>query len=344
MRIDLLPSDKKVYRANLHTHSNLSDGKLAPKELRDVYREQGYSVLAITDHEFCIDHSDLNCEDFLLLTGYELQIVDPVRPRRANQKCCHVCLLSKDPHDFKHVFFSPNAYDLRRLCHIPEEIPNMKYVGEPFVEKYYDVDLINEVARLAKENNYLIAYNHPTWSLEEYPTYSKLRGFYAMEIYNNDCSQQGMDEYNPAVYDCMLRSGARLGCIATDDAHYGHPVGDPLCDLFGGWTMIWAESLDYGKIVEALEKGDFYASTGPEIKALYWEDGKIHVETSDARSIALTTGGRRSCFVKAREGEFVHEAVFPLAADDGYIRITVKDWQGRPANSRAYFTDEFNCK
>lgn len=341
MRTDLLPSGKQAFKANLHTHSNLSDGNMSPLQLRDAYRGHGYSVLSITDHEFCVDHSDLNLDDFLLITGYELQLVDPVRPRRRNQKCCHMCLLSKDPHEFRHVYFSPDAYDLRRLCHIPEEIPNMKYVGEPFVEKYYDVDLINEIARLANENNFLIAYNHPTWSLEEYPTYSKLRGFYAMEIYNNDCATIGLDEYNPAVYDCMLRHGARLGCIATDDSHQSYPIGDPKCDLFGGWTMIYADRLDYGLIMQALEKGDFYASTGPEIRALWVEDGSLHVETDGVRSIALSTGGRRSGSVIAGQGECVTEAVFPVMEDDGYVRITVKDWQGRPANSRAYFLDEF---
>ncbi len=341
MKIDFLPSGKKAFKANLHTHSNLSDGNMTPEQLRDVYHDHGYSVLAITDHEFCLDHSDLNLEDFLLITGYELQVVDPVRPRRPGQKCCHMCLLSKDPHEFRHVFFNPDAYDLRRLCHVPELIPEMKYAGEPFVEKYYDVDLINEIAVLAKENNFLIAYNHPQWSLEEYPTYAKLRGFYAMEIYNNDCYTIGIDEYNPAVYDCMLRHGARLGCIATDDSHQGHPLGDPKCDLFGGWTMIYAESLDYDKIMAALEKGDFYASTGPEIKAIWVEDGSLHVETDDVHTIALSTAGRRSAREIAPAGGSLREAVFPLREDDGYVRITVKDHQGRPANSRAYFTDEY---
>ena len=63
--------DIKQYKANLHCHSNLSDGKLTPQELREAYKKRGYSVLAITDHERPKNHSDLTQEDFLFITGYE---------------------------------------------------------------------------------------------------------------------------------------------------------------------------------------------------------------------------------------------------------------------------------
>ena len=42
---------------NLHSHSNLSDGRLTPEELIRAYREAGYSILAITDHEASYDHT-----------------------------------------------------------------------------------------------------------------------------------------------------------------------------------------------------------------------------------------------------------------------------------------------
>ena len=210
MKKYLLPNNKNVYKANLHCHSNLSDGKMTPEELAKAYYEHGYSVLSITDHEFFADHSDLNREDFLMLTGYELQIVDPVRPRREDQKCAHMCIISKDPHKMKHVLFNPDAFDLRRLCHVPEKIPEMEYVGDILTEKYYDIDLINEAARLANENGMLIAYNHPTWSLENYERYMSYHGMNAMEMFNFSSSVDGYNEYNPDIYDDMLRNGNDL--------------------------------------------------------------------------------------------------------------------------------------
>ena len=79
-RIDLLPSGGCQYKANLHCHSHLSDGEFSPEKLRDIYREKGYSVLAVTDHNRLVEHSDLNREDFLMLTGYEVDFLSGEKP------------------------------------------------------------------------------------------------------------------------------------------------------------------------------------------------------------------------------------------------------------------------
>jgi hypothetical protein len=86
---------------------------------------------------------------------------------------------------------------------------------------------------------------------------------------------------------------------------------------------------------EAMEKGDLYASTGPEIKELWFEDGRIHVVCSPAATIKANYG--------ARYAE-LHEAStytsFPVPEDYLSVRITVTDTEGRCANTRAYFVDE----
>ena len=64
----------KQYRANLHSHTNLSDGTLTPEQMVQAYQEKGYSILAITDHEAPYDHTALSTDNFLMLTGYEAYI------------------------------------------------------------------------------------------------------------------------------------------------------------------------------------------------------------------------------------------------------------------------------
>lgn len=76
MRKYLISEKGKFYKANLHCHSTVSDGRNTPEELRDYYKAHGYQILALTDHELLVDHSDLNAEDFLMFTGYEYAIVD----------------------------------------------------------------------------------------------------------------------------------------------------------------------------------------------------------------------------------------------------------------------------
>ena len=59
---------------------------------------------------------------------------------------------------------------------------------------------------------------------------------------------------------------------------------------------IWikADKLEYRTITKALEDGHFYASQGPEIHDLWFEDGMIHVTCSPAERVLLTCGRRRA--------------------------------------------------
>ena len=104
--------------------------------------------------------------------------------------------------------------------------------------------------------------------------------------------------------------------------------------------MIKAEKLEYEAITDSLFSGDFYASTGPEIKELYIEDGKVKVKTSAAVSIAMSTARRNTKNKLAKRGSYISEAEFILDVSEKYFRITVNDENGGHANSRAYFVDE----
>ena len=73
----LLPPTGNFYKANLHTHTTCSDGSKTPEQIKEIYKAQGYSVLAYTDHDVMIDHSDLNDEAFLAITSYEVETNAP---------------------------------------------------------------------------------------------------------------------------------------------------------------------------------------------------------------------------------------------------------------------------
>ena len=51
MYTDLL--GKTRYKVNLHTHTTLSDGRLTPEEVIEIYRKNGYDAVALTDHWVC---------------------------------------------------------------------------------------------------------------------------------------------------------------------------------------------------------------------------------------------------------------------------------------------------
>lgn len=193
--------------------------------------------------------------------------------------------------------------------------------------------------RCGAENGFFVTYNHPVWSLESYPEYSGYSGMHAMEIFNTGCVYEGYPDYNPLPYDDLLRLGNRIFCIAADDNHNHSAPDSPLYDSFGSWVTIRAEALEYGKITSALERGDFYASCGPEIYELYVEDGYVHIKTSPAHMISYVSGVRRCMAVGAFYGESVTEASFRIDDGDIYFRIDVTDDHGRHADTNAVFVD-----
>ena len=69
---NLLPVVDKYFKTCLHTHSTVDDGHMDPAEVKERYKAAGYSVIALTDHETCFTHHELNDPDFLMLTGYEM--------------------------------------------------------------------------------------------------------------------------------------------------------------------------------------------------------------------------------------------------------------------------------
>ncbi len=64
-------------KANLHTHSTLSDGQFTPAEVIARYRNRGYDVLAFTDHRTANPVSQYDGEGMVLLSGIEQHPAGP---------------------------------------------------------------------------------------------------------------------------------------------------------------------------------------------------------------------------------------------------------------------------
>ena len=339
MKYYFLPENGRFFKANLHCHSNLSDGRLTPEELKQVYKENGYSVLSITDHEGIFDHGYLDDDDFLTLPGYEREIncTDPVEEGWNSVRTCHMCFYPKDRNNIKCICFDPDfVHPKFKWMHDPELKANMQYIGEPYKELHYDADCVNHIISEANKNGFLVTLNHLEWSYELYEQFSKYEGMFATEIYNN-----ASFEYNDRYYDMLLRLGKRIYCVAADDNHNSAPNDSVNSDSCGGWVMIKADKLEHESIISSLQNGDFYASTGPEIKSLYLEDSKICVDCSEAKTVIMYTGNRRKGVLRAEKGNAVTHAEFNANEIYEYFRIEIRDFEGNKAFSRAYFTDTY---
>ncbi len=339
MKKYLLPQNGNFYKANLHCHTNISDGRLCPSDVKELYKAHGYSVVAYTDHDVFVPHHELTDENFLALAGFEAEFNENgVYPSGKDVPSTHLCFIAKSPDMLVQPCWNEKYAYIGGAEKYKTQIKFDAY-EKPF-ERNRTPECVNTMIKKAREQGFFITYNHPTWSLDNYENYTKFEGMHAMEIFNTGCHVLGYQSYAPNVYEDILRTGKRIFTVAADDNHNKDPESSPKCDSFGGYVMIKAQSLDYTTITNALFAGNFYASQGPEIYDLYVEDGRICVTCSEAAMISLNTGRRSAQCVIAKNGESVNHAEFPFSAEDVYLRITVKDSTGKFADTNAYFIDE----
>ena len=345
MKRILIDSKQPQFKANLHCHSNYSDGQNSPEEIKEAYRQRGYSIVAFTDHDILYDQSRLTDETFLALNGYEvatetedfINIPQHELPndceynsnfyRYYYQKRAHFNLIAKSPTIDTQICYNPKHNCCATLK--PKDVKSIP----PFHERRHTTEDFNYVIEQANKNGFLVAYNHPKWSLHKIDDYIGLRGIFAVEWHNGASDSNGLHE-NTDAYDDFLLTDNRIFTIATDDTHSLNPH-----HAFQGWTWILAEKLDYPSIISALEKGSFYSSQGPKIISAWLEDKTLHVETLGGVSLFIIarTRERFGIYEYTKKDDVTCFSVNLKHIASPFFRFEVVDEQGKKACSNAVF-------
>ena len=138
------------------------------------------------------------------------------------------------------------------------------------------------------------------------------------------------------VWDALLTEGKEIYGIAVDDAHHFQgEFGPDRANPGRGWVSVRAEELEPGALMDALEAGHFYASTGVALDDIEVEPGRITLRIAPDRDFRYTT-----TFI-GPEGRTLHTtvdnpAVFDLATHGvgpagpgpGYVRAEVRNSRG----------------
>ena len=159
MKDQILLPEAGYYKANLHCHTTLSDGEFTPEQIKAAYQEQGYSIVAFTDHRRYENHTQLNDEGFLALAALEVDLTEEPAPGRdwPVRKCYHLNLLDTDP--------SVHAAE-KQTSPLP-------------ACAYGDLEGLNRYIQEMNGLGFLVCYNHPYWSLQDWRDYSGLKGLFA---------------------------------------------------------------------------------------------------------------------------------------------------------------------
>lgn len=336
--MNFISRDDRQFKANLHAHTVLSDGNLTPEESVKVYKEKGYQILALTDHEAPYAHQGFTTDDFLMLTGYEAYI----RPSAACELDrfgpeIHLNLFAKDPDNLTFIGYDPNfcKYCTREYA---DSLPKSRDLGP----RRFDPAYIQSFIDCAVENGYLVSYNHPVWSMDSAENILNLNGCFSLEVFNTGSMMISGHEENLALYDALLRRGKFWYLHGADDNHNTVPLGDPLSDSFGSWTMVIAPELTYPSVIHALEQGHFYATTGPVIQELRVCEGKVFLECSPVVRITMHMSPKYCRNVWNSDGSEFSSAEFDLPEDAPYVYFTIWDKHGKKAHTRAFTREEFS--
>lgn len=315
MKKYLISPEKKQYKANMHSHSTFSDGKLTVEQLKEAYMERGYSVFAFSDHRTIHDHRDLAEANFLPLSAAEIDVSQPGKENFNLRKSFHFNIIRRNPDsDFQ-----------------------LKYNNANFSFEY-----INELIAEAKANNCIVVANHPNWSLFTEDDYMKIEGLDGFELYNCiTANYGGALSFTPEIYMYLLRNGHYVRPIGADDNHsFCLPFSEPYNDSFGGFTYIMADKLDYLSIIGAIDAGDCYCSMGPQFKEISVDGDELYVKTTDAVQISMLCDTRYTKFVNAPQGETVNELKATISRENvgKFILFYTVDKNGLHAMTRAYIT------
>ncbi|MBZ0279082.1 MAG: CehA/McbA family metallohydrolase [Anaerolineae bacterium] len=278
------------YRGNLHTHSTISDGKLAPAEVCRLYADLGYDFIALTDH---------------FMEQYHYPISD-TRPFRTPT---FTTLIGAELHTGRTEF--------GQLWHILAVGLPLDFAPPPEGESGPAI-----AARALAAGAYVAA-AHPAWyHLTEADVLSLGPDIHAIEIYNGTSHDHNDAPDSVYMLDVLLERGHQYFACATDDTH-AHTFRD---DIGLGWVQVKSESLEPEALLDALKAGHYYSSTGPQIFDIQIEGKRLSVRCSPAERIFITGSGFQA---RSVSGSGVREAEFDLNKISGsYCRITVRDSHG----------------
>lgn len=277
----------------------MSDGCLDPADVCRHYRDEGYDFLCLSDHFFgqfgypIADTKPYRTADFTTLLGAELH-----SGAMSNGALWHILAVGL-PADFA----PPNAPDFRPLAG-QESGP--------------------EIARRARDAGAFVTIAHPQWSGLTVEDARSLDAAHAVEVYNHECALSSGRPDGAHMLEVLLSQGRRLNLVASDDAHFN------LADQFGGWVMVKATDNTPDLLLEALKRGEYYASQGPDFFHIEVGEKDILVASSEVSSVFVQGHG---VAVRAKHGDALSNVRIPLERFENspWIRVSIVDRNGKQA-------------
>ena len=320
-----MAAEPQWFKGNTHAHSLWSDGDDFPEMITDWYVKNGYAFLGLSDHNtLARGERWLNQEAVeKKRKGLGRKVIDKYRDRFGADWVQTRLGEGDKPEvrlrtfeEYRTLFEKPGAFMLIEteevsagMAKVPVHI-NAVNVAEA-IQPIKDLATVKDVLRAnmqaiaehaLKHGRPVLAHlNHPNfrWALtaEDLAHVVEDKFFEVFNghpmVYNDglpDRAESSMDRIWDVANTIRIAElkAAPLYGLGTDDSHNYHG-GD--VSPGRGWVMVRAEKLEPNAIVEAMQRGDFYASSGVTLKEVRFDkDSKtLRIEIAAEEGVTYTT-------------------------------------------------------
>jgi len=291
-------SGMRWFKGNTHTHTTMSDGDSSPEVVAGWYKARGYHFLVLSDHNVFTDPATLSAladSTFLLIPGEEVTATFQDKPVHVNGL---------------------------NISHLINPVSDTSLVGT--IQKNVDAVRAANAAPHINHPNFRWAFSQR--ELLQINRNKLLEIFNGHPLVNNfgGGGWPGMEQ----VWDHLLTNGKEIYGIAVDDAHHFQGEFAPERSNPGrGWVAVRAKNLDAREIIENLERGLFYASTGVELDDIIVTPEQIEIRIAKDgdfkfRTEFIGSGGKVLLHSEA------NPAIYRLVGNESYVRAKVFDSGG----------------
>lgn len=306
------------WKGNLHTHTFWSDGDDFPEAVVAWYKEHGYHFLALSDHnvlsegERWVDaekHS--NGRIAAALPKYRDRFGPWVEEKTAADR---PMVRLKPLSEFRSLFEQPGRFLMIQSEEITdkfEKLPvhlnatNLRELIKPqggisvLDVLQRNVDAVLEQRRRTGQPMF-VHVNHPNygWGVSA-EDLIRLEGEQFFEVHNGHSGVQNYgDAEHPSterMWDIVLAArltqpgGRVLYGLGTDDAHNYQQFGLGKINPGRGWVVVRARHLTPESIVAAMERGDFYASTGVRLQDVGTDGRRVRLRIDPDPGVSYQT-------------------------------------------------------
>ena len=247
-KLEQMPQTAQWYKGNTHTHSTYSDGDTSAQDVIEWYRSHNYNFLFVTDHNYPLQPDSIyNSPNnrFILIPGDEVSDIRAIHSSALNTKC-----------DIPYVAGYKNKIKNNELpASLLDSLPQTT------------ADVVDLHTTQILKNGGLPILNHPNFlSGVHAKDIISVRKLKHMEVFNGHplVYNDGNDKHAPVEvkWDSVLTHKHLIYGVASDDAHHFQKWGKDKANPGRGWIMVNAKDLNANNIVQAIRRGEFYASTG----------------------------------------------------------------------------------